>query len=56
MIFDANNSATFYELHSNFVKYHTRGLPKCPKMAVTDIGRLHEYAYRCQNASFQREK
>ena len=27
-------------------------MPKCPKMAVTEIGHLHEYAYRCQNAPF----
>ena len=31
---------------------YTRGLPKCPKMAVTEIDHLHEYAYRCQNAPF----
>ena len=31
---------------------HTRGLPKCPKMAVSQIGHLHEYAYQCQNAPF----
>ena len=34
--------------------YGTRGLPKCPKMAVAEIGHSHEYASRCQNASFQR--
>ena len=33
-------------------KYHTRGLPKCPKIAATEIGHLHDYAYRCQNAPF----
>ena len=36
--------------------YGTRGLPKCPKMAVAEIGHSHEYASRCQNASFQKEK
>ena len=25
---------------------------KCPKMAVAEIGHLHEYAYRCQNTPF----
>ena len=29
----------------------TRGLPKHNKKAVTEIGHLHEYAYRCQNTT-----
>ena len=33
--------------------YGTRGLLKCPKMTVAEIGRLHEYAYRCQNGPFR---
>ena len=33
-------------------KSYTRGLPKCPKIAVTEIGHLYEYAYRCKNTPF----
>ena len=31
---------------------YTRGLPKWPKIVVTEIGHLYEYAFRCQNAPF----
>ena len=28
---------------------NTRALPKCPKMAVEEIGHVHEYAYAMQH-------
>ena len=31
---------------------HTPGLPKCPKMAVTEIGHVIEHFHRCQNVPF----
>ena len=36
-----------------FIHGNTRGLTKYPKIDVTDIGHLHEYAYGCQNTPFQ---
>ena len=31
---------------------YTRGLPKCPKMAVTEICHVIEHFHRCQNVPF----
>ena len=41
------------EILGNFQTFETRGLSKCPKMAVTETGHLHEYADRCQNGPFE---
>ena len=48
-LFNVNDKSYFEDFETVCI---TRGLPKYLKMAVTEIGHLHEYAYQCQNTWF----
>ena len=50
--FSGLNQADQAQLKEAIIKGITPWLPKCPKMAVTEIGHVVEHFHRCQNLSF----